>query len=105
MFPWLHGFHKYNFAQRSFLHQQQQLQQKLDNSSTSTSNTNFQDSMNHNELFTDYHLSRPDDIRFLMCINDESLPVNLHNTVKLTEILTKIDVSKSEIKEIIKKSG
>ena len=40
-----------------------------------------------------------------MCINDESLPVNLHNTVKLTEILTKIDVSKSEIKEIIKKSG
>ena len=47
-----------------FLHQQQQLQQKLDNSSTSTSNTNFQDSMNHNELFTDYHLSRPDDIRF-----------------------------------------
>ena len=58
--------------------------------------------MNHNELFTDYHLSRPDDIRFLMCINDESLPVNLHNTVKLTEILTKIDVSKSEIKEIIK---
>ena len=104
MFPWLHGFHKYNFAQRSFfLHQQQQLQQKLDNSSTSTSNTNFQDSMNHNELFTDYHLSRPDDIRFLMCINDESLPVNLHNTVKLTEILTKIDVSKSEIKEIIKK--
>ena len=60
-------------------------------------------SMNHNELFTDYHLSRPNDIRFLMCINDESLPVNLHNTVKLTEILTKIDVSKSEIKEIIKK--
>lgn len=93
MFPWLHGFHKYNFAQRSFfLHQQQQLQQKLDNSSTNTSNTNFQDSMNHNELFTDYHLSRPDDIRFLMCINDESLPVNLHNTVKLTEILDRKSV-------------
>lgn len=58
--------------------------------------------MNHNELFTDYHLSRPDDIRFLMCINDESLPVNLHNTVKLTEILTKSMFQNRKLKKSLK---
>ena len=60
--------------------------------------------MNHNELFTDYHLSRPDDIRFLMCINDESLPVNLHNT-KLTEILTKSMFQNRKLKKSLKRSG
>lgn len=99
MFPWLHGLHKFNFAQKSFfLHQQQQLQQKLGESV----NTNLSDPMN-NEIFMDYNLSRPNDIRFLMCISDGTSPMGLHNTVQLTEILAKVDVSKSEIKDIIRK--
>lgn len=99
MFPWLHGLHKFNFAQKSFfLHQQQQLQQKLGETGT----MNLSDPMN-NEIFIDYNLSRPTDIRFLMCVSDGSIPMGLHNTVQLPEILTKIDVSKSEIKDIVRK--
>lgn len=99
MFPWLHGLHKFNFAQKSFfLHQQQQLQQKLGESV----NTNLSDPMN-NEIFMDYNLSRPNDVRFLMCVSDGTSPMGLHNTVQLTEILAKVDVSKSEIKDIIRK--
>ncbi|RCK65504.1 Dual specificity protein phosphatase PPS1 [Candida viswanathii] len=99
MFPWLHGLHKFNFAQKSFfLHQQQQLQRRLGETVT----TNLSDPMN-NEIFIDYNLSRPNDIRFLMCVGDGNSPMGLHNTVQITEILTKIDVSKSEIKDIIRK--
>lgn len=36
-----------------------------------------------------------------MCVTDESLPVEIHNTVRLVEILQKIDVSKSEIRDIV----
>ena len=63
---------------------------------------NLSDPMN-NEIFIDYNLSRPTDIRFLMCVSDGSIPMGLHNTVQLPEILTKIDVSKSEIKDIVRK--
>ena len=37
-----------------------------------------------------------------MCINDESLPVNLHNTVKLTEILTKSMFQNRKLKKSLK---
>ncbi|KAI5960780.1 PPS1 [Candida pseudojiufengensis] len=87
VFPWLHGLHNDNFAQKSFfLQQQQQLQQKLG------INNNF---------FFDYDLTKPKSTKFLMSISDETLPIQLHNSVKISEILQKIDVSKSEIKNII----
>ncbi|CAI5760355.1 unnamed protein product [Candida verbasci] len=92
MFPWLHGLHKDNFAQKSFfLMQQQQRQQHLQNNNTS----NY-------DVFSDYSLSKPNNVKFLMCVTDETLPINLRNTVKLSEILQKIDVSRLEIKNIIK---
>ncbi|KAI5950463.1 PPS1 [Candida jiufengensis] len=88
VFPWLHGLHNDNFAQKSFfLQQQQQLQQKL--------------GINNNNFFIDFDLTKPRSSKFLMCVNDDSIPVQLHNSVKLNEILQKIDVSKSEIKNII----
>ncbi|CCG25207.1 dual specificity protein phosphatase [Candida orthopsilosis Co 90-125] len=89
MFPWLHGLHEDNFAQRSFfLHQQQQQQQKLGLA-------------NDNNIFMDYKTAKPKNSSFLMCVTDESLPVEIHNTVRLVEILQKIDVSKSEIRDIV----
>ncbi|EMG47295.1 PPS1 Dual specificity protein phosphatase PPS1 [Candida maltosa Xu316] len=100
MFPWLHGLHKFNFSQKSFfLVQQQQLQQKMKENNYNSNS--IHDPMN-NEIFVDINLSRPENIRFLMCLSDETIPVNLHNTVKITEILTKIEVSKLEIKDIVK---
>ncbi|RLV92470.1 Dual specificity protein phosphatase PPS1 [Spathaspora sp. JA1] len=89
MFPWLHGLHKDNYAQKSFfLYQQQQLQK----------NNEDQD------IFPDFQLNKPTNIRFLMCITDEEPPpiTLLKNTVNLTEILTKIDISRSEIVTVIK---
>ncbi|KAI5956024.1 PPS1 [Candida theae] len=88
MFPWLHGLHDDNFAQRSFfLHQQQQQQQKL--------------GLGMNNVFMDYKTAKPQSSSFLMCVTDGTCPVELHNTVRLFEVLQKIDVSKSEIRDII----
>ncbi|ODV82075.1 uncharacterized protein CANTADRAFT_4115 [Suhomyces tanzawaensis NRRL Y-17324] len=113
MFPWLHGLNKDNFAQKQFfLYQQQQLlmsQQSLD--------------------LLYFNLEKPENIRFLMCINaeeynhesqnsvvfnnnlknnnalfldtKEKLPPILKNTLKLNEILRQIDVSRFEIALII----
>lgn len=103
MFPWLHGLHKDNFAQKQFfLYQQCQLKES--------------------NIFNPYSLDKPTNIRFLMCIDlsdDYKLDSNHHiffhnanpkfvssnnlkNTVKFNEILQKVDVSKLEIKNIIK---
>ena len=88
MFPWLHGLHVDNFAQRSFfLMQQQQMREKAGQNSS---------------IFNDFKLLKPENISFLMCINDGTIPVQLHNTVQLNEILQKIDVSRSEVKEIVR---
>ncbi|KAI5970788.1 PPS1 [Candida margitis] len=88
MFPWLHGLHEDNFAQRSFFSQQQQQQQQK----LGVTNTNF---------FTDFKTAKPKNSGFLMCVTDGSVPVEIHNTVKLVEILQKIDISKSEIRDIV----
>ncbi|KAG7663305.1 PPS1 [[Candida] subhashii] len=96
MFPWLHGLNPENFAQKSFfLFQQQQLYDRLGESGGEGEDV-------FNEL---NYLSRPKHIRFLMCItNDNPNLINLKNTVGISEILHKIDVSKLEIKNIIQKT-
>lgn len=103
MFPWLHGLHKDNFAQKQFFLYQQNL-------------------INDSNLFNPFKLSKPSNIRFLMCINlaeDKKAdisnyaifhnanpkytpPINLKNTVKVSETLQKIDVSKAETRSIIR---
>ncbi|KAK6458463.1 protein phosphatase S phase [Scheffersomyces xylosifermentans] len=94
MFPWLHGLNKDNFAQKSFfLYQQQQLAQKRQRENTTES------------VFGDYNLDKPKGIRFLMCVSasDEtsSNEITLKNTVKINEILQRVDVSRIEIRNII----
>ncbi|CAK9442054.1 uncharacterized protein LODBEIA_P58320 [Lodderomyces beijingensis] len=88
MFPWLHGLHPDNFAQKSFflLQQQQQSQRKLGS---------------HDEYFMDFDISKPKNISFLMCVSDETIPVQLRNTVQLTDILQRIDVPRSEVRKIV----
>ncbi|KAK6465940.1 protein phosphatase S phase [Scheffersomyces coipomensis] len=101
MFPWLHGLNKDNFAQKQFfLHQQQQMQRKL------LSLNPDQVSEDHDLVdFNEYKLDKPKGIRFLMCINknenDGEDDIILKNTIKLNEILQKIEVSKLEVKNIL----
>lgn len=84
MFPWLHGIHKENFAQRQYFVTQR----------TSYSLDNFDQ-------------SRPISARFLMCVNSSPDSLSgqplLKNTVKLNEILQPIDVSKAEVSDLIYK--
>lgn len=84
MFPWLHGLHQENFAQRSFFASQQVL-----------------------ELFGNLggnlepKSCKPSKARFLMCVettkDKTSLSKVIKNTVKVDEILQRIEFSKSEV--------
>ena len=82
MFPWLHGIHKENFAQRQYFISQQ---------------TGY--SLN------DFNQSRPTSARFLMCVHSSPNRLSgqplLKNTVKLNEILQPIDISKAEVSDLI----
>ncbi|CUM45096.1 uncharacterized protein AC631_00909 [Debaryomyces fabryi] len=82
MFPWLHGIHKENFAQRQYFISQQ-----------------------NGYSLGSFDQARPSSARFLMCINSSSdslsgMPL-LKNTVKLNEILQPIDISKAEVSDLI----
>ena len=107
MFPWLHGLNKDNFAQKSFfLYQQQQLQQKLAKKSLANiPNAPVPAPSQPDNIFHDYNLEKPKNIRFLMCINfgeeDSNHEVVLRNTVKLNEILQRIEVSRIEVRNTI----
>lgn len=82
MFPWLHGIHKENFAQRQYFISQQ-----------------------NGYSLNSFDQTRPSSARFLMCINSspDSLAGKplLKNTVKLNEILQPIDISKAEVSDLI----
>src|SRR5699024_5574123 len=82
MFPWLHGIHKENFAQRQYFISQQ-----------------------NGYSLNSFDQERPSSARFLMCINSSSDSLAgkplLKNTVKLSEILLPIDVSKAEVFDLI----
>lgn len=102
MFPWLHGLNKDNFAQKQFfLYQQHQLQES--------------------NIFSQFTLDKPKNIRFLMCINMKEDPkkdinnnilygstpssftplLSIKNTIKSNEVLQQINVSKIEVRNMI----
>ncbi|KAK6201610.1 protein phosphatase S phase [Scheffersomyces amazonensis] len=127
MFPWLHGLNKDNFAQKQFfLHQQQQLQRKLLSMTPSSTSNSENESNDIIQYFNEYKLNKPKGIRFLMCVDSSTLDPNdmlsmdgvmensnsrsensdrdmvvFKNTIKLNEILSKIEVSKLEVKNIL----
>lgn len=78
MFPWLHGLHEDNFAQKLFFLYQQQVQK----------------SKGHDESMN----FRPQNIRFLMCIKtSKKMEESLKNSINVDEILTRIQTSKQEV--------
>lgn len=83
MFPWLHGLHADNFAQRQY----------------------FISQLGQFALENTTH-SKPESARFLMCVNSSSKSLLdqplLKNTVRLHEILQPIDISKSEVAILVK---
>ncbi|GEQ72674.1 hypothetical protein JCM33374_g6361 [Metschnikowia sp. JCM 33374] len=89
MFPWLHGLHPENFAQSSFFGSQ---------------------SKNHIPLISkDFSLTcaKPEQARFIMCVEisgptSRGKPNILRNTVAVEEILQRIEVSRSEMKSLVK---
>lgn len=87
MFPWLHGLHEDNFAQRLYFVYQQQQQRKQ----------GLEPEIGLGE--------KPQDARFLMCINSsshsESQPI-LKNSVSGVEVLQRIDISRLETAQLIK---
>lgn len=108
MFPWLHGLHRDNFAQRQFFiyqHQQQE-RKRSKNKPVTAQNT-------HHDIFTYLDISqKPEGVRFLMCVdaspkgatNCEDYPIHpiLRNTVTPSEILLPIDISRVEVRELIR---
>lgn len=85
MFPWLHGLHADNFAQRLFFMHQQRQRRKT--------------SIFDNEFL----ISKPN-ARFLMTINADILSgpdLALKNSTALSEILCPIDTSRAEVGNLI----
>lgn len=86
MFPWLHGLHIDNFAQRKFFIQQQQQQLKV------------QSELQFNNI------DLKPQARFLMTINsdiaDNNEPILKNNTL-INEILCPIDIAKDEVKTLL----
>lgn len=87
MFPWLHGLHEENFAQRLYFVDQQQQQRQ-------------------HGLEPDLGLGeKPQDARFLMCVNSslnsQTQPI-LRNSVFPDEVLQPIDISRHETIQLIK---
>ncbi|CAH2353782.1 hypothetical protein CLIB1423_12S02806 [[Candida] railenensis] len=121
MFPWLHGLHMDNFAQRQFFvyQQQQQQQQQQQNKQVQVSESHYAStSSNYQDISR-----KPEGSRFLMTINaDHHIPKGgrgrsnstdeygdksfayspvLKNSVSLSEILSPIDISRVEMVEMI----
>ena len=121
MFPWLHGLHVDNFAQRQFFvyQQQQQQQQQQRNKQVYVHENHYASILSNYQDIS----RKPEGSRFLMTINadhhipkggrgrsnstdeygDKSfayLPV-LKNSVSLSEILLPIDISRVEMVEMI----
>lgn len=91
MFPWLHGLHQDNFAQRSFFISQQLTQNARSDK---------------HDLTVD--VTKPNSARFLMCVNTCSTSTFengkvLRNTVAPTDILRRIEYSRSEVSAQVKK--
>ncbi|OBA21227.1 hypothetical protein METBIDRAFT_31801 [Metschnikowia bicuspidata var. bicuspidata NRRL YB-4993] len=89
MFPWLHGLHPENFAQRSFF------------GSQTESSVNLISSKVHGES------RKPDLARFIMCVDTtghstEARVKTLRNTVAVDEILQRIEVARSEARCLVK---
>lgn len=89
MFPWLHGLHPENFAQRSFFGSQSKLQSLLTSK----------------EDFPNYE--KPESARFIMCVetsgDSSKLALKtLRNTVAVDEILQRIEVARSEVRLLVK---
>lgn len=109
MFPWLHGLHEDNLAQKLFFiyQHQQQIQQRIDHQQyDSHQNTSLQ---NYSDSLISY--KPPGHIRFLMCINpfvspsasssSSSSSAILKNSINIDEILKPIDVSRLEVIKLL----
>lgn len=88
MFPWLHGLHGENYAQKSFFASQNLLQKVRSDSYTSL-------------VDLDLEVEKPQDVRFIMSIESESASPEpskiIRNTVKTDEILCRIEYSRQEV--------
>lgn len=88
MFPWLHGLHDENYAQKAFFASQNLLQKVRNDSHTSLADL-------------DLEVEKPKDVRFLMCIESSTANPELskvfRNTVKTDEILRPIQYSRQEV--------
>lgn len=88
MFPWLHGLHEENYAQKAFFASQNLLQKVRNDSQTSLADL-------------DLEVEKPTDVRFLMCVESCSASPELskvfRNTVKTEEILRPIQYSRQEV--------
>ncbi|CUM64222.1 uncharacterized protein PRCAT00001816001 [Priceomyces carsonii] len=86
IFPWLHGLNKRNHAQRRFFifqqHQQEQQQHKP-----------------YSALLK--FDSKPKNARFLMCIRTSESAKLLKNTIDISEVLSPIDISNSELRDMV----
>lgn len=92
MFPWLHGLHEDNFAQRQFFIHQRRQQLKLRDFSSSS--------------LDEFNIELKPDCRFLMCINSDTMENSdtlLKNNIFLNEILCPIDVSRGEVIQLVEK--
>lgn len=78
MFPWLHGLHHENFAQRLFLMAQQ-----------------------HAADPSHIDIKKPHHVRFLMCVDPEPGALVLRNLVAVDEVLKPIDVSRVEVVDLV----
>lgn len=88
MFPWLHGLHGENYAQKSFFASQNLLQRVRNDSYTSLADL-------------DLEVEKPQDVRFIMSLESTSAPTEpcktLRNNVKTDEILCRIEYSRQEV--------
>lgn len=89
MFPWLHGLHEDNFTQKLFFIYQ------------------FRQFNNSVDSFEQHVENIPHDIRFLMCVTpsiSSNIPSNfsmLKNPIHMDEILSPVDICRSEVTSFI----
>ncbi|WPK23694.1 hypothetical protein PUMCH_000936 [Australozyma saopauloensis] len=88
MFPWLHGLHGENYAQKAFFASQNLIQKFAGDSYASLADL-------------DLEIEKPKDVRFLMCVESSPAPTHLakvlRNTVRTDEILHRIQYSRQEV--------
>lgn len=92
MFPWLHGLHSENYAQKTFFARQDDLDKLTNDPSTSIADL-------------DLDVRKPEDVRFLMCVESTGaiceLTKVIRNTVKTEEILCRIQYSRQMVRQEI----